>query len=76
MKLKKLLIIIIGLYFFILLFFVLSKDKKVTLTHDNIERNYEIHVPIIYNKKEPTPLVIVLHGGGSNSKRVKLSFTL
>lgn len=35
-----------------------------TLTHNNLERTYEIFVPQSYSAEEAVPLMVVLHGAG------------
>ena len=39
-----------------------------SLVHDGLERTYHVHISRSYNSSQPTPLVIVLHGGGSTGK--------
>jgi polyhydroxybutyrate depolymerase len=44
----------------------LAEDRLHTITVDQTERSYVLHVP--RNVKAPTALVIVLHGGGGSAK--------
>lgn len=38
------------------------------IRHDGLTRKYNVHLPEGYNKKNPSPLVIYLHGGGGSMK--------
>lgn len=50
---------------------VCQKQRK-TLTHDGIERRYELRVPCRVEKHDArVPLVLVLHGGGGNGKNAE-----
>jgi len=40
----------------------------LTLAVDGFERNYIVHVPPGYDSKTPSPLVVMLHGGGGTAK--------
>lgn len=55
----------------LVLLFVLAEVPGQTmedsLLHDNIFRHYRIHLPVPYNPADTVPLVINLHGLGSNS---------
>jgi polyhydroxybutyrate depolymerase len=42
-------------------------DHTRTLTVDGRERSYVIHVPKKYDPKKPTPVVLILHGAGTNA---------
>ena len=44
-----------------------------TFRYKGIKRCYLLHVPRCYNKNNPTPLVIALHGGGSSAHGMKKS---
>lgn len=45
-----------------------------TLTHDGIERSYQIYVPdALARFPGPRPLVLVLHGGGGSAREVHYS---
>lgn len=44
--------------------------ERDTLLVDSIERTYIIHVPESYDDSSPTPLVLVLHGGGGNAENI------
>jgi polyhydroxybutyrate depolymerase len=39
-----------------------SGEQSITLTHDGIERSYEVHVPASYSGTEAVPLLLVIHG--------------
>jgi polyhydroxybutyrate depolymerase len=41
---------------------------KLTLTVENLKRTYVVHVPSNNNPETPTPLVIMLHGGGGTAR--------
>jgi len=41
---------------------------KLTLTVENLKRTYIVHVPSSNKAETPTPLVIMLHGGGGTAK--------
>jgi polyhydroxybutyrate depolymerase len=41
--------------------------EEVTLFHDGLERTYIVYVPAIYNEDISVPLVINIHGLGSNA---------
>lgn len=43
-------------------------DHKRTLTVDELKRPYWIHVPAKYDAKQPTPVVLVLHGALMDGK--------
>jgi len=40
----------------------------LSLTVDGLERTYIVHVPLGYDSKMQSPLVIMLHGGGGTAK--------
>ena len=44
-------------------------DHTRTLEHDGHTRTYIVHVPPKYDPKQPTPVVLAFHGGGSNGVR-------
>ncbi len=46
-------------------------DVTRTLHHDEHERSYIIHVPPDYDSDQPTPVVLVFHGGGGNAENVR-----
>ncbi len=46
-------------------------DEVRTLKWDNVERVYRIHKPASLDTSRPAPLVLVLHGGGSNSRQTE-----
>ena len=43
-------------------------DHTRTLQVDGRERSYLVHVPPKYDPKKPTPVVLVLHGAGTNAQ--------
>lgn len=43
-------------------------DHSRSLTVDERERSYSIHIPPKYDAKEPTPVVLILHGAGTNDR--------
>lgn len=46
-----------------------------SIFHDNLERDYIIHIPSTYNSNLPVPLVLCFHGhGGSASKMLYTNF--
>lgn len=42
-----------------------------SLQHQNYQRQYIVHLPPGYNNNDPTPVVIVLHGGSGNYQSVQ-----
>jgi polyhydroxybutyrate depolymerase len=42
-----------------------------SLQHQNYQRQYIVHLPTGYNNNNPTPAVIVLHGGSGNYQSVQ-----
>ena len=42
-----------------------------SLEHQNLQRQYIVHLPPGYNNNNPTPAVIVLHGGSGNFLNVQ-----
>ena len=49
-------------------------DYDFALTHQNLGRNYLVHVPPQAGAKRPLPVMLVFHGGGSNAE-VMRSYT-
>lgn len=45
-------------------------DHTRTLEHDGRTRTYIVHVPPKYDPKQPTPVVLAFHGGGSNAEQM------
>lgn len=43
-----------------------GNDQKASFIHNGLKRTYNFYIPSSYNKSERIPLVIVLHGRGSN----------
>ncbi|MEI7751742.1 MAG: PHB depolymerase family esterase [Candidatus Omnitrophota bacterium] len=51
-----------------------AKTGVVTcsLTHQGLNRTYDVHVPASYIGKTPVPLVMVFHGGGGDSAHMRI----
>jgi polyhydroxybutyrate depolymerase len=49
-----------------------SKDKLFSMTHNNVERKYIVHVPKGYAPHKQLPLVMYIHGGGGNLRSAYL----
>ncbi len=47
-----------------------TDQTQLTLNHDGESRSYQLYIPSTYDKSEPAPLVMVLHGRSSNAKRM------
>jgi polyhydroxybutyrate depolymerase len=45
----------------------LSFSQEFTLVHDGLTRSYRLHLPVTYNPDSLYPLVINMHGLGSNA---------
>jgi polyhydroxybutyrate depolymerase len=45
-------------------------DRTRTLQVDGRTRSYLVHVPPKYNPKQPTPVLLAFHGGGSNAEQM------
>jgi polyhydroxybutyrate depolymerase len=45
-------------------------DRTCTLQVDGRTRSYLVHVPPKYNPKQPTPVLLAFHGGGSNAEQM------
>jgi polyhydroxybutyrate depolymerase len=45
-------------------------DHTRTLEHGGRARTYIVHVPPKYDPKQPTPVVLAFHGGGSNAEQM------
>ncbi|MGH9547867.1 MAG: extracellular catalytic domain type 1 short-chain-length polyhydroxyalkanoate depolymerase [Terriglobales bacterium] len=41
--------------------------EQATITVDDLERTFNVHVPADLDAKQPVPLVILLHGGGGTA---------
>ena len=44
----------------------INADELNTITVDNIERSFIVHLPSNYNASKKLPVVIVMHGGGGS----------
>lgn len=49
-----------------------GSDQRASLVHDNLERTFHIHLPLLFDKSVPLPLVIALHGRGGNGESMIL----
>jgi len=49
-------------------------DQRITLTHDGLDRVYEVHVPPGYTGTAPVPLMLVIHGA-HNTPRMARSWS-
>ena len=47
-------------------------DYEFRLTHQNLYRNYYVHVPPQGAAKRPLPVVLMFHGGGSTAEVVRI----
>jgi len=47
-------------------------DVSRSLTVDELKRSYHFHLPKNYDVAKPTPVVLVLHGAGTNGKIMEL----
>ncbi len=47
----------------------LGEFNAKTIQHDGVERNYQVYLPKNFDKKNPTPMVLALHGGGGRGSR-------
>ena len=45
-----------------------------SIIHDNLQRDYIIYIPSVYNVSDPIPLVFCFHGYGGNANSI-LSYT-
>src|SRR5262249_25109241 len=45
-------------------------DHTRSLDFDGRARTYLVHVPPSYNRTNPTPVVLIFHGGASNAKQM------
>jgi polyhydroxybutyrate depolymerase len=46
-------------------------DERITLMHDGIEREYEVHIPASYTGTTRVPLVMTIHGAHNTIDMVK-----
>ena len=45
-------------------------DHTHSLTVGDLKRTYLVHVPLKYDPKKPTPVVLIFHGGGGNAEQM------
>jgi polyhydroxybutyrate depolymerase len=43
-----------------------SRNYDFSITHNNLERRYRVHIPTTYNASKKTPVILNLHGAGGN----------
>ncbi len=51
---------------------VAGSDQRASFIHNDLERTYHIHIPLIFEKSKQIPLVIALHGRGGNGESMIL----
>ena len=66
-------------FFLVTVIFIFSANafasEKKTFAHGGLDRSYWIYIPDTWNKADPKPLLVVLHGGwGSGEKIQKLNY--
>ncbi len=49
-----------------------GSDQRTSLIHNNLKRNFNIHIPPSFDKSTQSPLVIALHGRGGNGESMIL----
>lgn len=49
-----------------------GSDHKGSIVLDGLKRNFNIHMPLVYDKSGKLPLVIALHGRGGNGESMIL----
>lgn len=59
--------------FFLFGVYIVNAQQNISdsLVHQNYQRQYIVHLPPGYNINNPTPAVIVLHGGSGNYRSVQ-----
>ncbi len=70
------------IFFFFLLLLLLfvnfsgysQQTLSKSIIHDNLERDYIIHIPSTYSFNDPIPLVFCFHGYGGNANSI-MSYT-
>jgi len=45
---------------------IAGNDQRTSIIHDDLKRTFNIHVPSFYDNSKQYPLVLALHGKGSN----------
>ena len=45
---------------------IAGNDQRTSIIHDDLKRTFNIHVPSFYDNSKQYPLVLALHGRGSN----------
>ena len=45
-----------------------ASEQQITITHDQRQRSAIVHVPVSYQASQPSPLLLVFHGGGGNAE--------
>ncbi|MDB4291976.1 alpha/beta hydrolase-fold protein [Maribacter sp.] len=48
---------------------ILGEFNTKSIQHEGVERTYRVYLPKNFDKNNPTPMVIALHGGGGSGKR-------
>lgn len=46
-------------------------DWDSNVVHEGRKREFHVHIPASYDGTKPFPLVVVLHGGGGNSRQIE-----
>lgn len=46
-------------------------DYSFEVAHQKLKRSYSVHVPTQYQKHQPMPLVLAIHGGGGDAASMK-----
>lgn len=49
-----------------------GNDHRTFIVHDGLKRTFHVHIPSLYKKSNPIPLVIALHGRGGNGESMIL----
>jgi polyhydroxybutyrate depolymerase len=59
--------ILLAVLFIVAAQFVFAQTVVKTITHDGLQRSYRLYVPSIYDGNESVPLLLNLHGYGSDA---------